>query len=54
MIDYAYPNLMAERCLKELHQAYLKGDLNAADEKAREAIEYVMEVRFALMKAKDA
>jgi len=55
MIDYAYPNLMAQKCLKELHEAYLKGDLNAADKKAQEAIRHVMEVRFALMvRARDA
>jgi len=55
MIDYAYPLLMAEKCLKELHAAYLKGDLNAADKKLQEAMGHMLEVRFALVvKARDA
>ena len=37
IIDYAYPTMMAERALNELHRAMLKRDYNTAMEQALEA-----------------
>ena len=37
IIDYAYPTMMAERALNELHRAMLKHDYNTAMEQALEA-----------------
>lgn len=34
IVDYAYPCMMAEKALKELHQAMLSGDVDAALEYA--------------------
>ena len=38
MVDYAYPCMMAERALKNLHNAMLEGNHAAALEYALEAI----------------
>jgi hypothetical protein len=38
VVDYAYPCMMAERALKNLHGAMLEGDHDAALEYALEAI----------------
>jgi len=48
MVDYAYPTMMAERCLKDLHEAFLSQDLELADKKAVEAQTWLIEVRWAL------
>lgn len=48
MIDYAYPTMMAERALKDLHEAFLNQDLELADQKAIEAGRWLLEVRWAL------
>lgn len=48
MIDYAYPTMMAERCLRELHKAFLEQDLETADKKAVEAQTWLIEARWAL------
>lgn len=37
MIDYAYPTILAERALNELHRAMLKRDYETAMEQALEA-----------------
>jgi hypothetical protein len=39
IIDYALPTMMAEKALKDLHNAFLEGDLQKAAQKALEAIE---------------
>lgn len=38
MIDYAYPCMMAEKALKDLHNAAIEGRLDDAKEHALEAI----------------
>lgn len=38
MIDYSYPCMMAERALKDLHNAAIEGRLDDAREHALEAI----------------
>lgn len=38
IVDYAYPCMMAEKALKELHQAMLRGDTAAALEHALAAM----------------
>lgn len=38
VVDYAYPCMMAEKALKELHQAMLRGDVDAALEHALTAM----------------
>ncbi len=38
IVDYAYPCMMAEKALKELHQAMLRGDTDAALEHALTAM----------------
>lgn len=48
MVDYAFPTMMAEKCLKELHNAFLEQDLETADKKAVEAQTWLIEARWAL------
>ena len=43
MIDYAYPTMMAEKALKDLHYAMLKNDHQAALEAAGVALEQTKE-----------
>lgn len=38
IVDYAYPCMMAEKALKELHQAMLQNDIDAALEHALTAM----------------
>ena len=38
MIDYSYPCMMAEKALKDLHNAALENDLEAAKEFALETV----------------
>lgn len=38
IVDYAYPCMMAEKALKDLHQAMLRGDVDAALEHALAAM----------------
>lgn len=38
MIDYSYPCMMAEKALRDLHNAALENDLEAAKEAALEAV----------------
>ena len=38
MIDYSYPCMMAEKALKDLHNAAIEGRLDEAKEHALEAI----------------
>lgn len=42
MIDYAYPTMMAEKALKDLHDAVLSRDYTAAQNRAQEAVKWVM------------
>jgi hypothetical protein len=53
--DYAYPTMMAERALKDLHNAVLDKQWDKALEMSREAARSVWEIQEALyeMKAKD-
>lgn len=37
VVDYAYPTMMAEKALKNLHEAMLEGNLDEALEYARRA-----------------
>lgn len=38
MIDYSYPCMMAEKALRDLHNAALENNLEAAKEAALEAV----------------
>ena len=38
MIDYAYPCMMAEKALKDAHEAVLENNLDAAIEQTTQAI----------------
>lgn len=49
LIDYAYPMMMAERKLKEAHDAFLEKDYDNGIEKL---IEVAAEVKMALNSAK--
>lgn len=46
--DYAYPTMMAERSLKDLHNAVLDKRWDKAQECAVEAIKWVAEIQDAL------
>ena len=48
MKDYAYPTLMAEKCLKEMHYAVLAKDMGRASEMCAAALIWVMRVQEAL------
>ena len=50
MIDYAYPTMMAERSLKELHNAMLD---NRLDDALLAGLNAIVEVRLALAAIKD-
>jgi hypothetical protein len=50
VIDYAYPTMMAERSLKELHNAMLE---NRHDEALLAGLNAIVEVRLALAAIKD-
>lgn len=51
MIDYAYPTMMAERSLKDLHNAMLE---NRHDDALMAALNSIVEVRMAIAAIKDA
>jgi len=42
--DYAMPTMMAEKALKDLHNAFLAGDMGLARLKAIEAARHCMEI----------
>jgi hypothetical protein len=50
MIDYAYPMMMAEKALKDAHEAMLKKDHDMALEKVTEAL---VEVKMTLNSIRD-
>jgi hypothetical protein len=43
MIDYAFPTMMAEKALKDLHYAMLRNDYDKALEAAATALEQTKE-----------
>jgi hypothetical protein len=49
--DYAYPTMMAERSLKDLHNAMLE---NRYDDALLAALNAIVEVRIAITAIKDA
>jgi hypothetical protein len=51
VIDYAYPTMMAERSLKDLHNAMLE---NRLDDALMAGLNALVEVRLALIAIKDA
>lgn len=55
MIDYAYPTMMAEKALKDLHNAMLKKDYNKARECAALAQRhvYLIDTAIEFMSEKD-
>jgi hypothetical protein len=53
IIDYAYPCMMAEKALKDLHDAVLDRNLNVAIEHAMETIVQARLVLNALKHMKD-
>lgn len=48
IVDYAYPTMMAERCLKDLHESFLRQDIDMAQAKAVECVKWVAEIQMAL------
>lgn len=54
IVDYAFPTMMAERCLKDLHDAFLKQDIDLAQVKAVECVRWVAEIQVALREHKNA
>lgn len=46
--DYAYPTMMAEKCLRLLHQAVLAGKMDEARDMARQTIVWTVEIQEAL------
>jgi len=50
MIDYAFPTMMAERSLKDLHDAMLE---NRYDDALLAGLNAIAEVRLALVSIKD-
>lgn len=50
MTDYSYPTMMAERSLKELHNAMLE---NRYDDAMMACLNAIVEVRLALASIKD-
>lgn len=50
--DYAHPTIMAERALKELHDAVLDKNYEKALEKSREAAKHVWDIQEALYEMK--
>jgi hypothetical protein len=54
IVDYAYPCMMAEKALKELHQAMLSGDVDAALEYALVAMAEAKLTYNAIRHAKEA
>ena len=55
MKDYAYPTMMAERALKDLHNAVLDKRWDDALERSRESMKWMWEIQEALyeMREKD-
>ena len=53
--DYAHPTMMAERCLKDVHDAVLDKNWDKAHERSKEVIKWVWEIQEALyeMRKKD-
>lgn len=51
MNDYAYPTMMAERSLKDLHNAMLE---NRHDDALMAALNVIVETRMAIAAIKDA
>lgn len=51
MIDYAYPTMMAEKSLKDLHNAMLE---NRHDDALMAALNAIVETRLAIASIKDA
>ena len=50
VVDYAYPTMMAEKCLKDVHSLFLERKFEDADRKASEASQWIVEIRWALRK----
>ena len=46
--DYARPTMMAERCLKDVHDAVLDKKWDVAQERSKECIKWVWEIQEAL------
>lgn len=51
--DYAHPTMMAERALKDLHDAVLDKNLEKALEKSKEAAKWIWEIQEALVEMKE-
>lgn len=51
--DYAHPTMMAERALKDLHDAVLDKKYEKALEKSKEAAKWIWEIQEALVEMKE-
>ena len=51
--DYAHPTMMAERALKDLHDAVLEKNLEKALERSRDAAKWIWEIQEALIEMKE-
>lgn len=47
--DYAYPTMMAERALKDVHDAVLDKNLDKALEKSKDAAKWIWQIQEALI-----
>lgn len=54
MKDYAYPTMMAEKCLRLLHEAVLRGDWRVAEDMARQSIVWAVQIQEALEVMREA
>ena len=52
IVDYAMPTMLAERALKDLHNAFLKRDIEEAKKCALKAAKYSLEAWEALDESK--
>ena len=52
MIDYAHPTMMAERALKNLHDAMLERRYEKAIREAKEALQHVADALVAIENAR--
>ena len=53
MIDYAYPTMMAEKALKQMHDAMLMKRYDEALQMTKDAMNYLFDVQIAVLHEKN-
>lgn len=53
LVDYAYPTMMAERCLKRVHDLCLDKRYKDAQDEAKKVVDWLLEIRAALKKMEE-